>query len=210
MYRIDRNNYFDKPKHTNIETPDNLSDFIFNILFSKIDKRGFIFDPCVGGGSLLKPWKKSGFKTFGIDIEKNKKWKLDLKTNYLEVKKEDINKIKPSLIIMNPPFNVGIETIEYIKQNKYGNARPFLPEVWLTKAVELFGKNLPIVMFTPYGFRLNLTSNSKRLQKFKNKEFPKITSIISLPKDIYGKEVCFHSEILIFNISNLEPHYFYF
>src|SRR3546814_4443075 len=73
-----------------------------------------------------------------------------IEKNYLEVRKSDIRQ-KPSLIIMNPPFNIDSKTKEYIKAN-YGG-RPLLPEVWFLKALELFGTSVPIAMFTPYGFR---------------------------------------------------------
>ena len=75
------------------------------------------------------------------------------------------------------------------------------------KALELFGSKVPIIMFTPYGFRLNQTEQSKRWQKFINQEYPSITSIISLPKNVFAN-VLFHSEILLFNIAGLKAHYF--
>ncbi|WP_339033487.1 N-6 DNA methylase [Spiroplasma endosymbiont of Cantharis rufa] len=213
MYRIDRNNYYDESKNSTVYTPTILSDFLFKILNKEIDKKSYIFDPCVGKGSLLKPWKKNGWKIVGMDIEKQGFLNTKVK-NYLEINfNKDLKNIKPSLVIMNPPFNVDNETIDYIKANKYGNgsARPFLPEVWLDKTIELFGKDIPIVMFTPYGFRLNLKSangGSKRYKKFKDGKIPKITSIISLPVDVY-KEVKFHSEIIIFNVEGINPHYMF-
>jgi hypothetical protein len=106
---------------------------------------------------------------------------------------------------MNPPFNVDETTAFYIKKNYSG--RPLLPEVWLKKTVELFGKNVPIAMFTPYGFRLNQSLNSKRWKCFSNGEYPEITSIVSLPKDVF-QNVLFHSEILLFNLPQLKGHYF--
>ena len=81
-------------------------------------------------------------------------------------------------------------------------------EVWLAKIIELFGKDVPIVLFAPIGFRLNLTAQSKRWVKLTNGTYPAITSIISLPKNVFPN-VVFHSEILIFNVQGLEPHYFY-
>jgi len=53
----------------------------------------------------------------------------------------------------------------------------------------------------PMGFRLNG-------QQKGNQKYPPISSIISLPLDIFPK-VAFHSEILIFNLPNLQPHYFF-
>jgi type I restriction enzyme M protein len=62
-------------------------------------------------------------------------------------------------------------------------------------------------MFTPYGFRLNQSQTSKRWQKFIDKEYPEITSIISLPKDVF-EGILFHSEVLAFNMPALKGHYF--
>ena len=66
----------------------------------------------------------------------------------------------------------------------YGG-RPLLPEVWLQKAIELFGTDIPIVLFTPYGLRLNQTQQSRRWSKFVDGTYPEICSIISLPKDVF-------------------------
>ena len=56
-------------------------------------------------------------------------------------------------MIANPPFNVEAKT-KMIMKAEYG-ARPLLPEVWLKKTVSLFGVDVPMVMFAPYGLRLN-------------------------------------------------------
>ena len=202
MYRVDRNNFYKNEKKSTIYTPTKVSQFLFKILSKKI-KKGFVFDPCVGKGSLLKPFIENGYEVLGIDIE-DQGFANTRICNYLEIKKNEIK--KPDLIIMNPPFNINQETKKYIFK-KYGR-RPLLPEIWLIKAIELFGKNVPIVMFTPYGFRLNQMTNSKRWQKFINGDYPPITTIISLPKNIF-EGILFHSEVLIFNIKNLKGHYFY-
>ena len=34
--------------------------------------------------------------------------------------------------------------------------------MWLQKIIELFGKDIPLVLFAPYGFRLNQQCNSRR------------------------------------------------
>src|SRR3546814_3155733 len=67
--------------------------------------------------------------------------------------------------------------------------------------------SVPIAMFTPYGFRLNQTDNSSRWKKFIEGEYPEITSIVSLPKDVFDG-ILFHSEVLIFNLPALNGHYF--
>jgi hypothetical protein len=56
-YRIDRNNYHQKPKSSNIQTPLAVSQFIFELLRDKIIQKeeGLILDPCSGKGNLLRP-----------------------------------------------------------------------------------------------------------------------------------------------------------
>lgn len=203
MYRVDRNNFFKNEKKSTIYTPSWVSQFLYDILSPRI-KDGCIFDPCVGEGSLLLPWKEKGFKVLGVDIEQTSFPEL-IHKNFLELSQKDLQKREISLVIANPPFNLDFKTKSYVKE-KYGG-RPLLPELWLKKIIELFGTDMPIVLFTPYGFRLNQSLHSKRLQKFVNQEYPEITSIISLPKDVF-ENVVFHSEILIFNVNNLKPHYF--
>jgi len=204
MYRVDRNNFYKHQKNATIFTPPFVSEFLFDILHDHIKQSsGVIIDPCVGQGSLLSPWKKNGYDVMGIDIEHQGFANTKVK-NYLEVQRGEI--VKPvSMVIMNPPFNIDAKTKQYIHDN-YGG-RPLLPEVWFAKAIELFGPKVPIVMFTPYGFRLNQTENSKRWMKFINDEYPPITSIVSLPKDVF-ENILFHSEVLIFNLPNLAGHYF--
>jgi type I restriction enzyme M protein len=104
------------------------------------------------------------------------------------------HRIKPQLILCNPPFN--------------GYGQKLGSEVWLEKIIELFGRDIPVALFVPAGFCLNLTLESERHRKFDQGEYPPISSRITLPKNIFPS-VVFHSEILIFNIPNLQPHYFY-
>jgi len=203
MYRVDRNNFYKHEKKATIFTPDYVSEFLFNLVHKYVNKNGLIVDPCVGQGSLLKPFKRNGFDVLGIDIE-NQGFPKTIVKNYLEIKRGEI-KGKVSLVIMNPPFNIDSKTKKYIQEN-YGG-RPLLPEVWFSKAIGLFGHDVPIVMFTPYGFRLNQSDTSKRWQKFITKEYPEITSIVSLPKDVF-EGILFHSEVLIFNLPKLKGHYF--
>ncbi len=204
MYRVDRNNFYENEKVATVFTPDYVSEFLYEILHPSIDDSdGFIFDPCVGRGSLLKPWKKNGYDVQGVDIEFQGFPNTKVK-NYLALTKSDVSK-NIALVIMNPPFNLDSKTKQYIQEH-YGG-RPLLPEIWFQKAIELFGMNVPICIFTPYGFRLNQTATSKRWLKFANKEYPEITSIVSLPKNVFPG-VLFHSEVLIFNLPKLKGHYF--
>lgn len=202
MYRVDRNNFYNNQKPATVFTPLDVSYFLFRLVSNKIKKTKYVLDPCVGRGSLLEPFRKKGFDVLGIDIE-DQGFSKTLVKNYLEIKKHELN--TPSLVIMNPPFNIDHKTRLYIKEN-YGG-RPLLPEVWLMKAIELFGKNIPIVLFTPYGLRLNQTTSSKRWQKFITGQYPEISSIVSLPKDVFDG-VLFHAEVLIFNLKGLKSHYF--
>lgn len=208
-------------KTCNIRTPALLSEFLFGMLNEKFDKRKLILDPCVGDGQLISPWKEAGYRVEGIDIEK-KFFPGTRKMDYLLSTRKDYE-VKPDLVLINPPFNVHKDvqpnTFEYFENNEW-TRRPFLPEVFLSKTVELFGKNIPIVLFTPYGMRFNLTLESRRLERFDSGEYPEISSIITLPKNIYNfdkknieissnkKGVIFHSEILLFNIEGLKGHYF--
>ncbi|MBI2099775.1 MAG: N-6 DNA methylase [Candidatus Vogelbacteria bacterium] len=202
MYRVDRNNFYENEKGATVYTPDHVSEFLYSILNEQIKENGLILDPCVGRGSLLRPWKKNGYRVLGIDIE-NQGFPYTKVKNYLEVEKGELE--TPALVIMNPPFNIDSKTKVYIQEH-YGG-RPLLPEIWFQKAVELFGAEVPMAMFTPYGFRLNQTENSKRWVKFINGKYPPITSIVSLPKDVF-KDILFHSEVLIFNLDKLDGHYF--
>jgi type I restriction-modification system DNA methylase subunit len=74
MYNLTKNNYHLNPKNSNIQTPPEVSQFIFELLRDKIPERSLIFDPCVGEGNLLSPFASLrsrdfyGFKTYGIDI----------------------------------------------------------------------------------------------------------------------------------------------
>lgn len=168
--------------------------------------RAEILDPCCGTGNLLKPWREvNHFLPYGIDIDK--KVQPDLVADFFNLEQLPEksygfylqNRWKtrhpPNLVLCNPPFN--------------GMKPKLAPEIWLDKIIELFGKEIPIVLFCPVGFRVNLTPQSDRWQKFRNGKYPVISSIISLPKNIFPG-VVFHSEVLIFNIKELEPHYFYY
>jgi hypothetical protein len=203
VYRVDRNDFYKQQKNATIYTPAATSQFIFSIVQEHIAKDGLIFDPCVGQGSLLHPFVQAGYPVLGVDVE-NQGFADTLTTNYLALE-PGFTKQTPALIVMNPPFNVDAKTKAYIKEHYSG--RPLLPEIWLMKSIELFGNSLPIVMFTPYGFRLNQSMHSKRWQRFATGVYPEITSIISLPKDLF-EGILFHSEILIFNMPTLKGHYF--
>lgn len=153
MYRTDRNNYRQKPKNSTIYTPPQVSQFIFELLKDKVwdwrstyNRGSLVLDPCSGKGNLLEPWKKGeylekGYPVIGMDTDPNSV--ADWKTDFLLLTPTDFYQKfkKPVLVLCNPPFN------------GYGNKLG--SEVWLDKIIELFGKEIPLVLFTPMGFRLN-------------------------------------------------------
>lgn len=203
MYRVDRNDFYREEKNATVYTPESVSDFVFQILYDKIDKTGCILDPCVGRGSLLEPFRRNGYHTIGIDIE-DQGYPDTIVRDFISISPGELP--YPALVIANPPFNVDSKTKDVIAA-KFGR-RPLLPEVWLHKCVELWGQEVPLVLFAPYGLRLNQTVKSQRWKRFRARYYPPIQAIISLPKNIY-QDVLFHSEILIFNVDGLQGHYFY-
>lgn len=198
MYNLKRNNYNLKPKASNIQTPPEVSQFIYELLRDKFPiKKGYpILDPCAGIGNLLNPWQKAGYPTYGMDIREDNRGSRILIQNFLTWDGWNIfgYQSKPQLVLCNPPFN--------------GYGKQLGSEVWLDKIIELFGKDIPIVLFAPVGFCANLTLESKRREKFDSGTYPPIVSRITLPKNIFPG-VIFHSEILLFNIEGLKGHYFY-
>ncbi|MEM7072888.1 MAG: SAM-dependent methyltransferase [Pseudomonadota bacterium] len=203
MYRVDRNNFYGEAKNATVYTPKGVSEFIFSLVAPTIKKGGTVIDPCVGEGALLEPFKRKGFQVVGIDIQ-DQGFPDTRVQDFMEAKASQFP--KPDLVIANPPFNLEQRTKELIA-DRFGR-RPLLPEVWLRHCVELWGKEVPLVLFAPYGLRLNQSLTSARWQRFVNRDYPEIASIIALPKDIY-EDVLFHSEILIFNVKGLKAHYFY-
>lgn len=187
MYRVGRNNFYKNEKKATVYTPDFVSNFLYSVLKHNIDKDGCVFDPSVGKGSLLKPFEENGFKVRGFDVEEQG-WRGTEVKNYLEVVREDFEDV-PSLVIMNPPFNVDVKTKESVKN--FCGGRPLLSEVWLRKTVELFGVGVAIVLFAPYGLRLNQSMGSKRWRMFGEGCYPEIKCIISLPKDVFDGQAGF-------------------
>lgn len=185
---VSRNNYFKNKKRSDIFTPLFVSKQLFEILDSP--EIEIVFDPAIGEGALTNPWRESGRYILGCDV-------VDYSQHCDEFIKgpfEDVEKIviQPDLIICNPPFSGH-------------RGRKLYPEVFLRKMIELFGGDTSIVLFTPMGFRLNQRKHSKRW-KWMRDDGPKITSIVSMPLDVFDG-VEFHNEILMFNIDEVNPHY---
>jgi hypothetical protein len=116
MYNLTKNNYHLNPKNSDIQTPHEVSKFIFE-LFNKENsglKPGLFLDPCSGTGNLLKPWKGLPFSdTLGIDIDKDLN-EPDIYTDFLKLTQSGYENYllsrlggSPplSLVLCNPPFN---------------------------------------------------------------------------------------------------------
>lgn len=228
-----RNNYTENPKNSSIYTPEGVCQFLFDLIDPYIRKkkilskgysisqptsmnRVLVLDPAVGSGNLLKPFmNKIKYWTYGYDINHDfdlliDKMALFLKMNFLasKIKYNNID-----LVICNPPFNITEDIKKFLKKIKKGKS--LLVELFIDKIFELYGRTVPLVVICPMGVRLNQRIYDKnrtignrkgaRYRKIRD-EWPPITSIISLPLDIFP-QVEFHCEILIFNMPELESHY---
>jgi hypothetical protein len=167
------------PRSNKVKTPAGVSQFLHDIISACCAPR-VILDPCSGAGSLTKPWRRA--KVIGFELDEGK--------DFLKHQ----GRIDCDLVLCTPPFN------------EVGTSRRFLPEVFLRKILEVAGPKARIVLFAPMGMRLNQAKKSLRW-KWMRDECPAITSIVSLPLNAYSG-VMFHSEILLFNMPKLQPHYF--
>ncbi len=212
-----RNDYYNNKKNSSIMTPLKVAEFIYSIVGDVLkDKTKYampaVLDPCCGTGNLLNPFHYNEWVTIGMDINKYTiNFEMDefIQSNFLSnfLKKIDIHDydLDYDLIVCNPPFNNENEVnTTWLKEHKKGKS--LLPEVFADKIFELFGYDIPLVLFTPMGMRLNQRKKSKRWKKMRD-TWPEISSIVSLPLDIFP-DVEFHNEILIFNIFGLKSHYF--
>jgi hypothetical protein len=189
---VNKNNYFDKPKPSDIYTPEWLSKWLYELVSQSGMKKEVVLDPAIGQGSLTKWFKRSGSHIIGCDVDDNSAFFTD---KFIHGKFEDIkvwgDKI-PDFIIVNPPFNSA-------------SGRKLYPEVFLRKIDELFGHEIPVIMIVPMGLRLNQRLKSSRWRYIRNNW--KINTIISLPIDAFDG-VLFHAEILGFNVTGMNPSYF--
>lgn len=164
-------------KRSDTPTPHWLCDYLNEIITEHYNPKT-ILDPCCGDGRLTK---KFNCNKIEYEIKQNK--------DFLK----ETEKIDCDFVLMNPPFNIG-------------QGRKLSVEVFMDKVLELCGKDIPIVLITPMGFRLNQRINSSRWKKMK-KNYPPITSILSLPLDTF-EDTLFHTEVLFFNTPKLKAHYF--
>lgn len=185
-----RNPYWKDPKNSTIYTPDYVCRFLYSIIHPVIEPK-VILDPAIGRGALIECWRNTCL-IVGVDIDRKSERYAD---EFTCSRFEDIQAWSlsyPDMVICNPPFNGA-------------DGRKLYPEVFLRQIIRLFGATVPIVLFAPMGFRLNQRKKSKRWQWVRDNG-PEITSIVSLPLDVFDN-VKFHSEILMFNIPTVKPHY---
>jgi len=170
---------FASTKPNDIETPAGVAQFLHDLISPKYAVKT-ILDPCAGSGVLTRTWK--GRKILSCEIKNGK--------DFFRCPE----RIDCDLVLCNPPFNSGD-----------GSSRLLLPQEFLRRILEVVPPRTPIVLFAPMGLRLNCSQDSKRYAWLRD-ECPPITSIISLPLDIFPN-VLFHSEILLFNMGKLKAHY---
>lgn len=164
-------------KRSDTPTPIWLCDYLHTIITEHY-KPTTILDPCAGDSRLTNKFECNKIE---YEIKQNK--------DFLQ----ESNKLECDLCIMNPPFNIG-------------HGRKLAVEIFMDKVLELIPTGVPIVLITPMGFRLNQRRSSARWKKMK-KDYPQITSILSLPLDTF-EDTLFHTEVLFFNMDKLKPHYF--
>jgi len=163
-----------------IETPLPLCQFLHDLI-APIHKVKTILDPCAGGGNLTKPWNKR--KVISFEIKNG--------TNFFECSK----KISCDLVLCNPPFSKSED-----------DKRPIhMIATFLEQILDITEAGTPIALICPATFRLDNAVRAKRLRWLRD-SCPPITSIISLPKNVFDAKV--HGEILIFNLPDINPHYF--
>ena len=166
-------------KRNDIPTPHFLCKYLYDIISSHY-KPDVILDPCAGDGRLTQFFD---CKTIQYEIKDGNDF-FDL----------SIGEIECDMVLMNPPFNSG-------------NGKTLICELFLDRVYNLIkDKNVPIIMIAPMGFRLNQVKKSKRWQKLRD-DYPPITTIITLPIDVFD-DIQFHTEIICFNTSKIDPHYF--
>jgi ParB-like chromosome segregation protein Spo0J len=167
-----------KSKPTEIQTPPGICQFLHDLI-SPVYPVKTILDPSAGDGALTKPWKNR--KAISFEINNGKDFLQS--PEWIEV----------DLVLCNPPFN-----------DRTGTRH--LPQLFLQRIVQVVPAGTPIAFFAPLTLRIDQGCNSARWRWLRDC-CPPITSIISLPYDVFaGAKV--HAEIIIFNMPTLKPHYF--
>jgi hypothetical protein len=164
---------------SNTTTPPGVCRFLHDIISEKYTVKT-ILDPCAGRGNLTRPWK--GCKVIAFEATKGK--------DFFQCP----DSIKSDLVLCNPPWSGG------------GKTAKSPVSMFLERILEVVPKRTPIVLIAHWSFRMDQDKKSSRW-KWLRDECPPISSIITLPHDIWA-DAKVHSEILLFNMRKLRPHYF--
>jgi len=164
---------------SDIETPLPLCKFLTDVILSVMSPK-VILDPSAGDGNLTTYFPDA--EIISYEIKKGR--------DFFDCTKSDCQNV--DLVICNPPFNGA-------------GGKKLFPEVFLKHILEVVPPNTPIAFITPIGLRFNVRRESARHRFMSMLE---ITSFVTLPLDVF-QNVLFHTEILIFNLKRLKPHYSY-
>jgi type I restriction enzyme M protein len=187
---VTRNDYHKNRKSSTIYTPVGVAEFLYQLLRRPSVKR--VLDPAIGTGRLTDPWLRGPFQReiIGVDVTTRKA----RCQQYFRGRFEEMSWLPtPDLVLCNPPFNGA-------------PSKQLYPEVFLKHIFGLFGPKMPTVMFAPMGFLKNQRKRSVRWRWLRDCG-AQITSILSLPLDIFPR-VEFHNEIVMFNVTGVQPHFF--
>lgn len=200
-----------------------------------------VVDVCCGEGNLSRYIDIDG-QLWGVDIvEPDNKVQFDGIRIEDYLKSDIITKeeLPADLILCNPPFNWGTyegrkECLEHLNSlfsptvvKEYFNlplskkdykeirrkySSDLLPEIFLKKIFDDFGKDVPLVLVTGIGLLLNNRIETKGKYKIKRYDYlrsiqDRISSTLILPLDIFPN-VKFHACVLFLNFEGLKPMYF--
>jgi len=225
---VSRNNYLESTKESTIFTPEPVCKWLREIVRPYSPSGSVVFDPAVGIGNLLVPFLED-CSTMANDIKDCGDDRIQDITisDFLLWPNGRCNGI--DLVLCNPPYNHDEHS-----RSVHGKTS-LLPEMFAEKIFKIFGKDVPLVLFVPMGYRLNQRcykeSQGTRYRKMRD-EFGEITSIVTLPLDLFHnnsfdetipeqirnvkkgimksniKRVETQQEIIFYNMPLLKPHYF--
>lgn len=185
-----RNDYRTNPKDGRVRTPAHVADFVAG-LFPDLKS---VLDPCSGDGDLLRPFRARGIECLEFEIDRG--------SDFFDQQEP----IRVDLAVINAPWTAIQKPSRELRHLEKGKGRRLAPELFLKQTLAICGHDIPIALFTPTGFRANQKTTSRRWRWLRD-EAPPITSILSLPLDVY-EGVKVHSEVLFFNALHLPPHMF--
>jgi hypothetical protein len=150
---VTRNDYRENKKNSTVFTPTGVAQFLFDLLNAKhgLCRHNFytVFDPAIGNGRLTDPWCRAGRYVIGRDVVARGADTRRFSLGPFE--KMPKPTWQPDIVLCNSPFNGA-------------PGRRLYPEVFLEHIFELFGVNIPVVLFVPMGFLKNQRKKSKRWQ----------------------------------------------